>query len=588
MSEKKAKTGFDFVLFKRVLSLTKPYKWLLFACLFLSVIMAPVTISRPYIVKEIVDNHITTGIVDGISFWIIIFIIFTLINVSLRYIFIYNTALLGQHVIKDLRNSVFDHIINRKLRFFDKTPIGTSTTRTINDVETINSLFSQGFITIIADVLTLIAVLGIMLYTSPILTFMVALVMPFLIYATYVFKEKVRAAYSKVRTQISKMNAFLQERITGMRVVQIFNVEQQEMEKFKTINKDYTQANLDSIFYYAVFFPVIELLSAIALALLVWKGTNGFLDDSVSFGTMVSFIMYLSMLFRPLRMLADKFNTLQMGLVAADRIYEVLDNEEEIENLGKIDNVDLDGNVSFDNVSFAYDGINKVIKDLSLDIDAGNTLAIVGSTGSGKTTIINILNRFYEIQEGDIKIDGKSIKDYDLQFLRSKMSMVLQDVFLFHGTVAENISLKDPAISREQIIEASKMIGAHPFILQLPDGYDYKVSERGQNMSLGQRQLISFVRALVFDPAILILDEATSSIDSETEAVIQHAIEKLIDKRTSIIIAHRLSTIRHADHILVMEQGRKVEHGSHDDLLKIEGGRYRELHDMQFLDAEVI
>jgi len=409
--------------------------------------------------------------------------------------------------------------------------------------------------------------------------------MPFLLIATYIFKEKVKAAYQIVRTQISRMNAFLQERISGMRIVQIFNSEKDEADRFRTINREYTQANLDSILYYAVFFPAVEIISAASLGLMVWWGARGVIADDVTLGALVAFPIYLNMLFRPMRMLADKFNTLQMGLVAADRVFGVLDRTDKIDNSGSLKPDSLQGEITFEDVWFAYTARDWVLKDISLGVKAGETLAIVGSTGSGKTTIINILNRFYEIQKGSIKIDGTDIREYELFAYRRRIAMVLQDVFLFGGSVLENITLRDSDISREEVVKAAKMIGAHEFIQKLPGGYDYKVMERGATLSMGQRQLISFVRALVFDPDILILDEATSSVDPETESVIQYAIETLIEKRTSIIIAHRLSTIQHADNILVLGQGEVQEMGSHDELVQIEGGHYRQLYDMQFVEA---
>jgi ATP-binding cassette subfamily B protein len=409
--------------------------------------------------------------------------------------------------------------------------------------------------------------------------------MPFLLIATYIFKEKVKKSYQRVRTQIQKMNAFLQERITGMRIVQIFNAEQEEDQNFKKINRSYTQANLNAILYYAIFFPVVDIIAAASLGLMVWWGARGVIGGDVTLGAMVAFPIYLNMLFRPMRMLADKFNTLQMGLVAADRVFEVLDRTDRIPNNGKIKPEKLVGKISFEHVSFAYNEPEYVLKDVNLEIKSGETLAIIGSTGSGKTTIINILNRFYEVQKGSIKIDDKDIREYELFALRKRIAMVLQDVFLFGGSVLENITLRDSNIPKEKVIEAAKMIGAHKFIEKLPGGYDYKVMERGATLSMGQRQLISFVRALVFDPDILILDEATSSIDPETESVIQFAIETLIKKRTSIIIAHRLSTIRHADNILVLSKGEVQEFGPHEELLKIEDGHYKQLYEMQFLEA---
>lgn len=575
---------FDYQLFSRVIALAKPYKGIFATAGILAVVLAPLSTLRPYLIKVMVDDYIFNYDIEGMTRIAVLIGILLMLNVILQYAFIYSTSWLGQSVIKDLRVSVFNHITSLKLKYFDKTPIGTSTTRTINDIETINTVFSQGVITILADLLTLFAVLAIMFYTSWKLTLVCLVTMPFLIIATYIFKEKVKASYQVVRTQISKMNAYLQERITGMRIVQIFNQEQSEMEKFKVINQAYTQANLNAILYYAVFFPVVEIISAAALGLMVWYGAKGVIGGDVTLGALIAFPIFLSMLFRPMRMLADKFNTLQMGLVAADRVFGVLDNDQQIENKGSIQPTNLKGDLTFENVDFAYIDEEYVLKNLSFKVNAGETLAIVGSTGSGKTTIINILNRFYEINSGKILIDDVNIKDYELLALRRRTAVVLQDVFLFSGSVLENINLRDNTITREQVIEAAKMIGAHEFIMKLPGGYDYEVMERGATLSMGQRQLISFVRALVFDPDILILDEATSSIDPETESVIQYAIETLIEKRTSIIIAHRLSTIRHATNIMVLDKGQIKELGPHEELLKLEGGHYKELYDMQFVE----
>ncbi|MEM6317889.1 MAG: ABC transporter ATP-binding protein [Bacteroidota bacterium] len=576
---------FDYQLFTRVLALAKPYRGIFLTAGILAVVLAPLSTIRPYLIKVMVDDYIFNYDIDGMTKIALLIVILLVLNVVIQYAFIYSTSWLGQSIIKDLRVRVFKHITSLQLKYFDKTPIGTSTTRTINDIETINTVFSQGVITILADLLTLFAVLAIMFYTSWELTLVCLVTMPFLIVATYIFKEKVKASYQKVRTQISKMNAYLQERISGMRIVQIFNQEKSEMEEFKKINRAYTQANLDAILYYAVFFPVVEIISAAALGLMVWYGAKGVIGGDVTLGALIAFPIFLSMLFRPMRMLADKFNTLQMGLVAADRVFTLLDRDEKIDNKGTFEPKTIKGDIEFKNVNFAYIDQEYVLKDLSFKVSAGETLAIVGSTGSGKTTIINILNRFYKIESGDILIDGRDIREYELLALRQKTAVVLQDVFLFSGSVFENITLRDNSFTREEVIEAAKMIGAHEFIMKLPGGYDYEVMERGATLSMGQRQLISFVRALVFDPDILILDEATSSIDPETESVIQYAIEKLIAKRTSIIIAHRLSTIRHADNIMVLNKGEIMEWGSHDELLQVEDGHYRDLYEMQFVEA---
>jgi len=573
----------DIALLGRVLALAMPYRWIFVLAGILAVVLAPVATLRPFLVQKMVDDYIFAYDLSGLVRMSLLFVGVLVLEAMLRYFFIYSTNWLGQAVVKDLRVRVFNHITHLKLTYFDRTPIGTSTTRTINDIQTINNIFSQGVITILADLLTLFAVLGIMLWSNWKLTLVCLTTLPLLLIGTYIFKEKVKAAFQVVRTQIARMNAFLQERITGMRMVQIFNAEEQELEKFKKINRAYTQANLDSILYYAIFFPFVEIVSAAALGLMVWFGARGVIGGEVTPGILVAFPIYLNMLFRPMRMLADKFNTLQMGLVAAERVFGVLDRRDRIENTGTRVVEKLRGEVEFERVWFAYTARDWVLKDVSFRIEPGQTLAIVGSTGSGKTTIINILNRFYEIQQGRIAIDGEDIRSYELFSLRRRIAVVLQDVFLFSGSVFENITLLDEHITREQVVEAARLIGAHPFIEKLPGGYDYQVMERGATLSLGQRQLISFVRALVFNPDILILDEATSSIDPETEAVIQYAIEKLIARRTSIIIAHRLSTIRHADRILVLSKGEVVEFGTHDELLEKSDGHYRRLYEMQFL-----
>lgn len=577
-----SKKGTDWILLRRVLATAKPFKSLFIQSIVLAVVITPFSIAQPFIVQQIVDNNIINGQKDGMVMMAVLFMVVLLINVVMKYYFIYITAELGQSVIKDMRVKVFRHITNLRLRYFDKTPIGTSTTRTINDIEAINNVFAQGVITIVADFITLFAVVGIMFYSSWRLTLILFITMPFMILASYIFKEKVKISYQKVRTQIANMNAFLQERITGMKTVQIFNAEENQKDVFKKINHSYTSANLDSVFYYAVFFPVVELVSAVSLALMIWLGAKGFLQDHVSLGALVAFPLYLNLLFRPIRFMADKFNTMQMGLVAAERVFKILDSQDFIPDEGTISPKKLEGKIAFSNVYFSYDDKNDVLKDINFTLSPGQTLALVGSTGSGKSTIINILSRFYDIHSGTILIDDVDIKEYQLKALRNRIAIVLQDVFLFEGNVFENITLRDKNISFEKVKEAAIMIGAHEFIERLPDGYDYKVSERGSNLSVGQRQLISFVRALVFDPDILILDEATSSIDTETEAVIQYAIEKLIDHRTSIIIAHRLSTIKHAHNIIVLSNGKIMEQGTHDDLLTRQDGEYRKLYDMQF------
>lgn len=586
MTKKPSSTQLDAQLLKRVLAEAAPYKSLLLSTTLMAILLAPLATIRPWLVQKMVDEHILFSDVVGLLKLSIIFIIVLFLHAFLTYLFTYLSGVLGQAVVRDLRIKIFNHINRFNLSYFDKTPIGTSTTRTINDVETINTVFSQGVITIIADILTLIVVLAIMFITSWELTLIALTTSPFLVIASYIFKEKVKSSFQSVRTEISRMNAFLQEQISGMRLVQIFHIEKLSMRRFKTINREYTKANLDSVLYYAVFYPVVEIISAASLGLMVWWGAKGVIGESVSMGALIAFPIYLNMLFNPIRILADKFNTLQMGLVASDRVFALLDNHAEQEVTGHLKPEKLRGEVVFNKVNFAYQGEDWVLKNVDFQIKPGETLAIVGATGSGKTSIISLINRFYTHQSGLISIDGTDIKDFDLQALRHKMALVLQDVFLFSGSVFENITLRDESISREKVLSAAKMIGAHEFIEKLPGGYDYQVMERGATLSMGQRQLISFVRALVFEPDILILDEATSSIDPASESVIQKAIETLISQRTSIIIAHRLSTIMHAHKILVMQRGEVMESGSPEDLLKNEEGLFRKLHDMQFIQIE--
>lgn len=552
----------------------------------MAILLAPLATIRPWLVQKMVDEHIVQFDLQGLFRLAFIFVIVLFLHAFLTYLFTYLSGVLGQAVVRDLRIKIFNHINRFNLSYFDKTPIGTSTTRTINDVETINTVFSQGVITILADILTLFVVLGIMFITSWELTLIALTTSPFLVIASYIFKEKVKTSFQSVRTEISRMNAFLQEQISGMRIVQIFHAEKASMRRFKKINREYTKANLDSVLYYAVFYPVVEIISAASLGLMVWWGAKGVIGESVSMGALIAFPIYLNMLFNPIRILADKFNTLQMGLVASDRVFALLDNQADQEVSGKIAPEKFRGEVVFDQVNFAYQCEDWVLKNVNFQIKPGQTLAIVGATGSGKTSIISLINRFYTHQSGLISIDGIDIKDYQLQALRHRIALVLQDVFLFSGSVLENITLRDESISREKVVLAAKMIGAHDFIEKLPGGYDYQVMERGATLSMGQRQLISFVRALVFDPDILILDEATSSIDPASESIIQKAIETLITQRTSIIIAHRLSTIMHAHQILVMQRGEVMESGSPEELLKKEEGLFRKLHDMQFIQVD--
>ncbi|HJT73373.1 MAG TPA: ABC transporter ATP-binding protein [Chitinophaga sp.] len=554
--------------------------------MFLTVLLAVISPMRPYLIQLTVDKYIAGQFMQMLITITIIQILLLLLETVMRFYFSYLTNWLGQSVVKDLRVTVYRKIIHLNLSFFDRTPIGTLTTRTINDIEAINDVFSEGLISIIADMLMIMAILAVMFIEDWRLTLISLSPFPILIVATYIFKESVNKSFYRVRNAVSALNAFVQEHLTGVAIVQAFSAEKREYARFKNINKEHRSANIDAIFAYSVFFPVVEIILAISLGLMVWWGANKVLNYEVTEGVMIAFIMYLNMLFRPLRMLADKFNTLQMGMVASERVFRILDSDDHIADQGTKDAEGIKGAISFDHVYFAYKDPEYVLKDIDFQAKQGETIAIVGHTGSGKTTIISILNRLYEIQKGRILIDGVDIRDYSLPALRSRIGVVLQDVFLFAGSVYENITLRNTNITREEVEKAARLIGLHDFIMQLPGGYDYQVMERGSTLSLGQRQLISFVRALLYNPAILILDEATSSVDTESEMLIQNAIDKLISDRTSIVIAHRLSTISKADRIIVLDKGEIREMGTHEELLKQEGFYYK-LHSMQFKQTGV-
>lgn len=573
-------TGFNTL--KRLLVFVKPYRLLFWVSALIAIIMAPLNAYLPYLANVMVDDHIMVRDLEGlkrISLWYL----GALASLTfLRYSFTILTNTMGQNIIYDLRNKMYDHILSLRLSYFDKTPIGTNTTRVINDLETVNSVFSEGLITIIADILSLITVLALMFWTSVKLTLICLVTFPLLLVASYIFKEKVKHSFQRVRAQVARMNAFLQEHISGIKTVQIFAAEKRVAKKFKEINREYTQANLDGIFYYAVFFPVVEIISAASLGFMVWWGAQGVLEGVVTIGQLVAFPMYLSRLFQPVRTLADKFNTLQMGLVAGGRVFETLDTKEQTQDQGTIDQGDLKAALEFKQVYFGYRPDEYILKNISFRLEPGKTLALVGSTGSGKSSLISLINRLYEINQGSIQIGNHSISDYKIDFLRKRIAVVLQDVFLFQGSIYENMSLKNPEIDLEQVIAASKIIGAHEYIMNLPGNYNYQLAERGVNLSVGQRQLISFVRALLVDPDILILDEATSSLDTETESILQHAIEKLIAKRSSIVIAHRLSTIQHADYVMALEHGEIKEFGPPAELLALEDGLYKKLYETYF------
>lgn len=502
---------------------------------------------------------------------------FIILETIFRFCFTYGMSWLGQQVIRDLRNQVYQKIMYWEMRQFDKTPIGTLTTRTINDIESINDIFSDGLIPIMADLLTIVVTLTTMFFINWELTLICLIPFPIMIVATYFFKESVNKSFIQVRNAVAALNAFVQEHISGMQVVQAFAAEEKEMAKFDTINEHHKTSNIKAIFAYSVFFPVVEVVLALSIGLIVWWVAGQSLDA----GMLVAFILFLNQIFRPLRMIADKFNVLQMGMVAAERVFKILDNEDVTVNQGQYAPNQIQGAIEFKQVQFAYQAPNWILNDLSFTVAAGETVALVGPTGSGKTSIISILNRLYPYQAGQILLDGVLIEDYDLDRLRASIGVVLQDVFLFSGSVYDNITLRNPLIKPEQVEQAAKMIGMHDFIMQLPGGYQYHVMERGATLSLGQRQLLSFIRALLYNPSILILDEATSSIDTESEQLIEKAIETLIQGRTSIVIAHRLSTIRKADQILVLEHGSIIEKGTHQSLME-QGGFYRALNEMQF------
>ena len=551
--------------------------------------MAPI---RPFLIQLTINDGIKGNgsfhFINGPGGFIIAITLFQIVLLILetvfRFLFTFLTASLGQSVVKDMRVSTYNKILHLNLSQYDKTPIGTLTTRTINDIESINDIFSDGFIPIIADLLSIFSVLIYMFYVDWQLTLVCLSPFPFLIVATYFFKESVNKSFIRVRNAVSNLNAFVQEHITGMAVVQAFAAENREFKKFNGINKEHRNANIKAIFSYSVFFPVVELVMALSIGFLVWWAAKDVLQAEQAqqvAGVITAFILCLNLLFRPLRVIADKFNILQMGMIASERVFKVLDNEDSTLNEGQVYIDYIKGKVEFDKVWFAYIDEQYVLKDISFSLNAGETLAIVGHTGSGKTSIISLLNRLYQINKGTIKIDDINIEDFHLANLRSAIAVVLQDVFLFSGSVTDNVSLRNPAIKNEAIIRAAKLIGIHDFIMQLPGNYNYHVMERGATLSLGQRQLLSFVRALLYNPAILILDEATSSVDTESESLIQNAIEKLIANRTSIIIAHRLSTIRKADKILVLDKGEIKEIGTHDELLE-KRGFYFQLHKMQF------
>lgn len=573
--------AFDYAILRRIYRYLRPYQNKFYLAVFLTVLLAAIAPIRPILVQYTIDKHILLNDTNGLVMMVLLLVLSLLIQTIVQYYHTVITNWLGQSAILDIRKLIFEHLISLRLKFFDNTPIGTLVTRAVSDLETIADVFSEGLIVIIGDILQIVVIVGVMLYIDWELTLVSLTTIPFLILATYIFKEKTKKAFQDVRTEVAKLNTFLQEHISGMRIIQIFVREDAEYKKFKEINKRHRTAHIKSVWYYSIFFPVVELMSATSVGILVWYGSKQVIDNQISLGIIVSFIMYLNMLFRPIRELADKFNTLQMGMVSSERIFALLDTNEQTPNDGVLSPNDIKGEIEFRHVYFAYTDQNEVLKNINLKVEPGKTLALVGSTGAGKSSIINLLNRFYEINSGGILLDGKDIRDYELSFLRSQIATVLQDVFLFSGSILENIRLGNPSITKEHVIAAAREVGAHDFIMRLPGAYDYNVMERGATLSVGQAQLISFIRALVYNPKILVLDEATSSVDTETEELIQSAIKKLMKGRTSIVIAHRLSTIQDADEIIVLEKGEILERGSHQELLKLNAS-YKKLYDLQF------
>lgn len=570
-----AKKIFDTALLRRIFSFAKPYKGTLYFTLIMSVTLAALSPLRPYLIQVSVDKYINGRLLEGLIWISVIQLGILIIENLLRFWFMYRISWLGQTVVNDMRKSVFKKILFQNIGYYDRTPIGTLTTRTINDIESVNDVFSEGIISIFADVLTIISIMVIMFITDWKLTLICLAPFPLLIVATYYFKESVNKSFQRVRNAVAALNAFVQEHIVGMYLVQAFAAERREMDKFKNINKEHRNANIKAIFAYSVFFPIVEIILAMSMGLLVWYGAVQMLDYDVTPGVVIAFVMYLNLLFRPLRMMADKFNVLQMGMIAGERVFTVLDSEEHLAGNGTASADDIKGKVNFQDVRFSYKPGVPVLKGVTFEIPAGKTMAVVGHTGAGKTSIISILNRLYEIEGGQILIDDKDLQAYDVYSLREHIGIVLQDVFLFSGTIYDNITLRNSEIPLAKVEEVCKLLGIHDFIMRLPGSYYFDVMERGNTLSQGQRQLLSFARALLYDPSILILDEATSSVDSESEQLIQRAIDTMIKGRTSIVIAHRLSTIRKADEIIVMDKGQIIERGNHAALLQQRGEYYK-------------
>jgi subfamily B ATP-binding cassette protein MsbA len=577
---------FDLKLFGKLMAFIKPFKATYYFVMFAAILLSVSSTLTPYLLKVTVDDYITPKDYTGMQLFVGLMLVTLLLEVLFQFLFVFYANWLGQKVIKDLRVKLFDKIIHFKMAYFDKTAVGRLVTRAVSDIETIASIFSQGLFMIIADLLKMILVIVVMLYVNWRLSLIVFSVLPVILYATRLFQKSMKKAFEEVRLQVANLNSFVQERISGIKIVQLFHREKIEYDNFVAINEKHKQAWLKTVWFNSIFFPVAEISSSVTIGLLVWYGgVNVISGGAVSLGTIFLFIQMSQMLFRPLRQIADKFNSLQMGMVAADRIFGILETESNIEDKGTFLPTELKGAIQLKKLGFSYLPGEPVLKEISLDIKAGETIAIVGATGAGKSTIINLLSRFYEFDSGDITIDGTSIRSYDLQTLRKHVSVVLQDVFLFADSLYNNIMLFNPKITRAQVIQASKEIGVHDFIQSLPEGYDYNVKERGVMLSSGQRQLIAFLRAYLSDPTILVLDEATSSVDSYSEEIIQKAIDTLTKGKTSIVIAHRLATVKNADRIVVMDQGQIVEVGTHKELLQVTQGHYAKLYEVQFADV---
>lgn len=565
---------------RQLYSFVKPYKAQFYFLVFLTIAMAILAPTRPYFIQIAIDDYVAVGDTTGLLRIIYILIGLMLLQALVQWAHTYYSGWIGQVIIKDIRVRLYKHLLKLRLKFFDNTPIGRLVTRNVSDIETLADVFSEGLAAIIGDLLQIITILGVMFYIDWKLTLVSLCTLPLLIISTYVFKEKIKVTFNDVRNAVSNLNSFLQEHITGMNIVQIFNREQREFQKFKEINREHSSAHIRSVLYYSIYFPVAEIIQAIGIGMVVWYGAVGVLGLEMEIGILISFIMYLQLFFRPIRQIADRFNTLQMGVVSSSRIFKLLASTDNIANQGSHKPEKIKGNIRLENVWFAYVDEEYVLKNINFEVKSGETIALVGATGAGKSSIINLISRFYEINQGQIFIDGTEIREYELGTLRKHIGVVLQDVFLFSNSIYHNITLGNPSITREQVLEAAENVGALKFIERLPGGLDYNVMERGATLSVGQRQLISFVRAMVYNPEILILDEATSSVDSETEELIQESTEKMMKGRTSIVIAHRLSTIQKADKIIVLHKGEIVETGTHDSLLEL-GGYYTQLHQMQ-------